>query len=395
MRALIVVTFGPTLLCASGAFLAHAEEGTTGQSTPSQEKAVTLVCQLGDAEYTVRKQVYQELARLGRAAEAALEHGLQDDDAEVRRQCGRLLALARRSEAEAALDAFLKASDDRLLQKLPAWPRFSKLFGTGPDAQALFVEMHTAELPLLETLDKNPREVGAQMTARCLQLQQLMAQARVPGTSAAERGTAAALLFLATDDRVTTGFNAGNILCSLLYQPGPTQWLKDSAGARRLLVALAEKQGDPTTQQQLLYLFGNLRLREGLDWTVQVVRARETQEFNRGLAMSLIGCLGGEEHLAVLEPLLSNTAQVTRIHFGRGQSEVQVRDVALAMIIQLHGQDPGAFGFNDIRMQGATNPVPGARPYYWPYYCGFADNSARDAAFQKWKEHTAKHKGKG
>src|SRR5207245_1625120 len=115
------------------------------------------VRQLDDAEYTVRRQAYQELARLGRAAEAALERGLQDDAAEVRRQCGRLLALARRSAAEAALDAFLKTADDRLLQKLPAWPRFNKLFGTGPDAQALFVEMHAAELPLLEALDKNPK----------------------------------------------------------------------------------------------------------------------------------------------------------------------------------------------------------------------------------------------
>jgi hypothetical protein len=388
MRAIIVGAFGTSLLWASGVLSSRAEEGSAAQTA-------ALVRQLGDAEYLARRRAYEELARMGRAAEAALERGLRDDDAEVRRQCDRLLALARRSEIEAALDAFVKNPDDKLIQKLTAWPRFSKLFGTDPDARALFVEMYAAELPLLEALDKNPRESGVRMTERCRQLQQLMSQARAPGESVAGRGTVAALLFLATDDRATTGFTAASILCSLLYQPEPSRWLKDSDGARKLLVALAEKHVDPTTQQQLLYLFGNLRLREGLDWTLKVVRARETQEFNRGLAMSLIGCLGGEEHLAVLEPLLGDTSQVTQINFGQGQSVVQVRDVALAMIIQIHGQNPGDFGFNDIRNQGAVNPVAGIRPYYWPYYCGFSNNANREAAFQKWKEYAAKKKGKG
>lgn len=392
MRARLLGALGPTLLSVLGVFSSRAEEGTPERTAPDQEKAVALVRQLGSEEYTVRQQAYQELARLGRTAEAALQRGLQDDAAEVRRQCERLLVLARRSEAEATLDAFLKKPDERLLHKLAAWPRFSKVFAAEPEARALFVEMYSAELPLLEGLDKNPKEVGVQMMERCRQLQQQLSQLRSAGEFVASRGTVAALLFLATEDRVASNLSAVNILCSLLYQPGPTQWLKDSAGARQLLVQLAEKHSDPTTQQQLLYLFGNLRLREGLDWTVQVVRARQTPEFNRGLAMSLIGCLGREEHLAVLEPLLSNPAQVTQINFGRGQSSVQVRDVALAMIIQLHGQDPGQFGFNDIRNQGVTNPVPGTRPYYWPYFCGFPDNTARETATQKWKEFTAKQK---
>jgi hypothetical protein len=392
MRAIIVGVFGSSLLWTAGALPLRA-----GEEPPAhgRDKAAALVRQLGDAEYTVRKQAYQELARMGRAAEAALRAGVQNDDVEVRRQCDRLLALARRSEVEIVLDAFLMDPDEQRIQKLTAWPRFRKVLGADQEARALFVAMHAAELPLLETLDGNPKEVGAKMTARCRELQELLVQHRAPGEYVAGRGTVAALLFLATDDRVTADHSAVSLLCSLLYQPEPSQWLKNSAGARQLLVALAQKRGDPATQQQLLYLFGNLRLKEGLDWAVQLVRARQTPEFNRGLALSLVGCLGNGEHLALLEPLLSDTGEVTRINFGQGQSVVQVRDVALAITIQLHGQNPGDFGFNDIRHQGVANPLAGTRPYYWPYYCGFSSNDNREAAFQKWKEYAVQQKDKG
>jgi hypothetical protein len=383
---------GVLSICAGG-------EGREGQPTRRPEEAAALVRQLGDEEYPRRKRAFEELAVMGRAAEPALRDGLREGDAEVRRQCDRLLALARRSDVEAALDAFLQNADDRPLRKLAAWPRFAQAFGTDPEARSLFVEMHTAELPLLEALGRDPGEVGARLAGRCRQLQELLSQRLTPAASVAGRGTVAALLFLATDDRVTTDSNAAGVICSLLYQPAPTQWLHDSPGARRLLAALAEKHGDPSTQQQILYLFGNLRMKEGLGWAVKLARARETPEFNRGLALSLIGCLGNEDHLGVLEPLLADSGQVTAIHFGNGpladgRSVVQVRDVALAMTIQLKGQNPGDFGFNDIRAQGA-NPVSGARPYYWPYYCGFRDNADREAAVRKWQQHEAKQKGKG
>lgn len=399
MRASSGRVIGAAILGVLGALPTYAGEGSEGQPARGPVGAAALVRQLGDEEYARRKRAFEELAAMGRDAEPALLEGLREGDAEVRRQCNQLLELARRSDVEAALDAFLRNGDDRPLRKLAAWPRFTQLFGTESDARSLFVEMHTAELPLLEALGRDPKEVGARLAGRCRQLQDLLSQRLAPGAPVADRGTVAALLFLATDDRVTADSNAAGVLCSLLYQPAPTRWLGDSPGARRLLVALAEKHGDPSTQQQILYLFGNLRMREGLGWAVKLARARETPEFNRGLALSLIGCLGNEEHLAVLEPLLADSGQVTAIHFGNGpladgRSVVQVRDVALAMTIQLKGQNPGDFGFNDIRAQGA-NPVSGARPYYWPYYCGFRDNADREAAFRKWREYEAKQKGKG
>src|SRR5579884_3510465 len=79
MRARLLGALGPTLLSVLGVFSSRAEEGTLERAAPDQEKAVALVRQLGSEEYTVRQQAYQELARLGRTAEAALQRGLQDD----------------------------------------------------------------------------------------------------------------------------------------------------------------------------------------------------------------------------------------------------------------------------------------------------------------------------
>jgi hypothetical protein len=393
MRGIVALVGLLLLLAGAG------QSAEPADKPPLEEmKAIDLVRQLGDSSYEVRERISKELARRGKNAELALREGLKDGDAEVRRRSRYLLALAVRTELEIALDAILADSEDKSIEKLKSWPRFGKAFGTDKDARMLFVEMHSAEMPLFQALEKDPNEAARKLSERSQELQQLIFQPQFQGVPVIGRSSMAALLFVAADERVKVDANAVNMMINLLYQQEPQQWLRDSEGARKLLLALAERD-DPSMQQQMLYLFGNLRMKESLDWAVKLVRNKETQTYGRALAMSLVGCLGDEEHIAVMEALMDDNTQVTQINFGgrgrQGLHTVQMRDVALAMTIQLNGLEPTDFGFDFNQFGGMRGLQPdGGRPFYWPYQCGFTDDANREAAFKKWKEHLAKEKGK-
>ena len=58
--------------------------------TPAKE-APELIRRLSDESYEVRDSAVRRLVELGKAAEAALRKGLNDEDPEVRRQCQVLL----------------------------------------------------------------------------------------------------------------------------------------------------------------------------------------------------------------------------------------------------------------------------------------------------------------
>src|SRR5213592_4412783 len=72
-----------------------------------REQAQALVRQLGDPSFARRSQAYRQLREMGKAALPALEAGAEDADPEIRDRCRKLLPLARRTEADLRLEAFL------------------------------------------------------------------------------------------------------------------------------------------------------------------------------------------------------------------------------------------------------------------------------------------------
>src|SRR5262245_15190413 len=127
-----------TALSACLALLLGAAAAAGRDDTPPRpEDAPALVRKLGDASFRVRDRAFQQLLRLGRAAVPALEAGVNDPDPEVRLRCQRLLPLARRTDLDLRLDAFLSGKDD---PKAPpgGWSAFRKLVGGDQAARDLF-----------------------------------------------------------------------------------------------------------------------------------------------------------------------------------------------------------------------------------------------------------------
>src|SRR5262249_42541119 len=115
----------------------------------------------------------------------------------------------------------------------------------------------------------------------------------------------------------------------------------------------------------------------------------------RGNALTIVGRLGGKEHIAALEPFLADTTAVAnfvqqqRLVAAGGAGKNQTRpaqhcDLGLAMKIHLSGQKPADFGYEMTR----TNP----NALFSCPYLGFPDDAARANARRKWKEWLDKNK---
>ena len=125
---------------------------------------------------------------------------------------------------------------------LPAWTRFSKIAGNDPTAKALFVEMCCNEAPLLESLEKDPREAAQKFTARCQNLQQSLFTPNGPRATVT-LGQVTALLFIATDSRVQIPTQSHYPIYTLLQQPQPAaKGCRTISVARKLLVTYLESR---------------------------------------------------------------------------------------------------------------------------------------------------------
>jgi len=60
-----------------------------------------------------------------------------------------------------------------------------------------------------------------------------------------------------------------------------------------------------------------------------------------------------------------------------------VRDIVLAILVHMTGQDPKAYGYNLL--------APDPETIYRVYTFGFLEDKERDAAFAKWNKWAASH----
>ena len=364
-----------------GGSAVRGETTSTDLTPPQKVQARALLQQLSARSFKVREQATQQLYRLGQPAKKVLEEGVRHPDAEVRRRCGRLLELVSRSETEIALSDFLGNKNSALLMKLPAWDRFSKLVGKDDPARRLFVEMYCSEGTMLAELDRRPQEFAPRFQAHVLDIQRNL-HTPFGQANPISHARVVALLFMATDPRAGDNLQSFYALNNLFYQQNVQQAFKGNAGSRKLLVSFLESRSNPATVSQAFYIAQQLQLKEALPLAVKTINAKTAPPYTRGMAVLFVGRMGAKEYARNLEPLLADPSAMGTIRTGTGTINAQMRDVALAALIELSGQNIHDYNFpymqNYKGYRGTIN-LP-------PYYYGFGDDAARAAALKKWQD---------
>jgi hypothetical protein len=388
MRRLVV----PCLLLAGLLLTASrvAAEEAKKETPADPAKAAALVQKLADNSFEVREDAHKRLEVLGKAAVPALEDGVKDYDLEVSSRCKRLLALATRTEIEVALDAFLADKDTKLILKLPSYERYKKVVGDDQNARALFVEMYSLEGGLLAELERDPKKFETMFTNRCQQIQQTL-YTPLGQANHVPMGQMVALLFAATDSRVSMNINSFYQFTNLLYHPSVKQGFTSNTGARKLLVQYFEQQTDQNTMGQAIQLAVQLELREMAPVALKAATNKNQQPWTRATALMAVGKFGTKDDIKQIEPLLEDATNVGTMQFNQVRVTTEVRDAALAAMILLSGQDVMSYNFPYLR---AFPNININRQFLAYNYFGFSDNDQRAAALKQYKEAVAKQEKK-
>ncbi|HEV3342401.1 MAG TPA: hypothetical protein VG125_18670 [Pirellulales bacterium] len=338
-----------------------------------------LIRDLGASTFMARQHAQRELVALGTAAKPALETASHDPDHEIRQRARSALASIADVDFHVRLGEFVvdPYADDG--HGLPGWDRYRSLVGASPAARRLFAEMQRGEHELLEAVGQRPALSGSLLDARCQQLENRTQDADAARPPHYALSTMAALLFAASNpdvplsDRARKCINGFGSPLNQSLHSRPTEAL-----VRALLNAWVGRpfERDDRHGYGSLLLAMQYDLKGGLGPALALVDpppvgAPGLEQY----AILTIGKLGAREHITSLEPLLADQRSVA--DRGGRESEVQIRDVALAAMVHLSGQKLADYGFNHAKQNDLY--------LFNPNTLGFSDPAARDEALTKWR----------
>jgi hypothetical protein len=306
------------------------------------------------------------------------------------------LTLIDQNEFSRRLAEFAADVDGRRGVTLPGWKEFAALVGPDEAARALFVEMQREEAPLLAQVFESPN--GSREIAWDDHLARLMNwhMASQQGGLRAPLGSCATMFFLGSlpGSRITDP--AAGQLVQLAQLPPVGELLGPSrpeTTVRRLVSAWivdCPSRSDRVLQLRLA-LMVNFRLTEALPLAKSI--ARHDPEFltvvptQRVSALLAVAKLGTANDVPDLEPLLEDRTEYLSKPLANRPQEyqdgVQIRDVALATMLRLTGQEPVAYGYLHVR--------PHPQSVFDPTSLGMESDDGRDAAAEKWRAWRVEH----
>jgi hypothetical protein len=306
--------------------------------------------------------------QLGIEATSALEHGSRSHGREIRERSEKILQVVLELDLKQRLDDFEKDVDPERDYGLPGWKAYRGLAGDSQPARSLFVAMQRDEAQLLRRLETSAESLNQALSQYC----DTALGRHQNQTAQLSLGSTATLLLLANDQRVEL---------SPLVRYTIYQGCMDSSFRSGI--------HSPSVSEPLTRLLAaRYVLEPGLVCEVpaSAERARAVIELpavpiDHLLAALCLARFGNESDWVRLEKLLENPAVCDTTRVGDQIVIIQVRDVALASLLQLAKQDHAAFGFE--RLQRTRETVFDIRSL------GFLSDDQRTAAIAKWREFRA------
>jgi hypothetical protein len=363
--------------------------------SPDLAKGKALVQKLGSLKFRERDEAANELLRMGRAAKVPLLEGMKSSDPEIQNRCEQLLPQALSLDLLFRIDQFNKDPEGKQKHDLPCWKLFQEKVGTDAAARQLFTEMLKANASLLEIVEDRPEKATDAITSRYQEMYQELfgGQQQFGGgfrnTSRDEilNGAEVACVLFAASTPAYKPNQPDWILSNLYSQPPFTKYWKDAKvgpAYRKVFVNYLDSRMDDMMINNNVWIVCQNNMRETADVFAKALKNGKAQQpYSKASAICCIGTLGSKSHLSVIEPYFTDKTVVQQGFIGPGGTgEVQMRDIALAVVIHLNGRNPKDFGFT--QWQSYPNQMI---PYH---QLGFVDDKDRDAAIKKWKEEANK-----
>jgi hypothetical protein len=396
IAALIVCSHFCRAVLAEGASANAAESAALTENPlppPAEELIQRWVDDLGADAFSVRQSAAEQLLSAGLSARGALQELVDCPEPETRAAARRLVALIDRAEFQQRLSAFAADTDGRLGLTLPGWERFRERVGGDAASRRLFVEMHEREAALLASgFGTDPQSIDDRWQARLNRLVQWQSAVAL-GSEPPSIGSCAAIIFMGAAGEMELSDRSTLLVDSLVQQPPARDHLQTGEfrdAFRRLVVAWIRdcpNQNEELLKRRLSFASAN-QFQEVVPWALTVAAGKDEyaryQPATRATAILLVGQLGKPQHIDALEPLLTDRAVCSMIGPGRPGTNVQVRDVALMVMLHLAGERLSDYGYMDTFLQ------PQQLLQFPPVE--IAGGERRDEAIAKWRAWRARQK---
>ncbi len=350
-------------------------------AAPPLDDPSVLVQQLGHEDFAVRERAMTALVQLGAKAVPAVSLGARHPDREIRYRCQRVLLLIQRNDFEHRLALFMADPNGEQDYGLPGWPLFRAEFGTSPAARQFYVEMLRGEPALFEAVEKGPSETVEHLESRVWELQQ---QATNLAGQGPPLSSINAFLFILMQPELKVSDAAANYVLNHCFQGYFEQALSEGPfrALIRILLGKVIEHSDGWPAYTAIRLALRYDMPEGLQPALKILEqdAQATVVYLRQFALLAVGRFGDRSHTAILEKFLDDpTPCIPAQAVNQQMFETQLRDVALAVLWRLHGEDPRKHGFGS-RLQ--EDPQLG----FHPSTLGFSSTQERQAALDQWRK---------
>ena len=175
-------------------------------------------------------------------------------------------------------------------------------------------------------------------------------------------GSCATMLFLGSMEELNVSDTAAAQIAFVIQRPPVNQLLgpdNPQAPVRKLVISWllqCPNKSDDVLRQRLNVISAT-GLTDALPLALEIVsndpKYLHVQPLTKALALLVIGQHGGREHIERLEPLLEDSSVCLPLQIqvpGQPAVAVQVRDVALAVLLTLTDQSPADYGYTNVRM---------------------------------------------
>lgn len=359
-----------------------------------------LVRQLGDESFEKRTAAAEKLAQCGLYARDALLAGLKHNDVEIRRACRRLLTDVLEVDFQKRLNELALDVEGKQTHDVPCWDRYAEMFGSDKTARELFVKMQRAEPALLASAEAGGEPAAQAFKIRAQQLQQAMYSSQGRVRREPSLGSIAALLYVTIDPKsnIAADSSTYSLWTNYLHQQALQKALKEEPYkdiARKMLTRWIVQPSHANYLHQKLTLAIQYDIQEALYPAMDLLKAKKTpSNYYLGYAVEAVARLGGKPYAAALAETLGEERECTRqtiIRNGKQeQRTVQVRDVALAWLVDLTGQDHKDYNMPNAKTWIDTVRKQRTAGFNFSNY-GFANEEERKAALKKWEEWVKKN----
>lgn len=156
-----------------------------------------------------------------------------------------------------------------------------------------------------------------------------------------------------------------------------------SAGLASLAKTIGASDG-PSKIVPALLLADQLQLKEGNDVALAALDVKTLPAYQKSQALFMIAKNGTKDAALRIEPLLDEKAELGSASINGMMIRAQVRDVALATLVQLTGQKLTDYDFPFFRVNGQVLLNQGV--FQPPGWYGFENDAARNAAIKKYRD---------